>query len=93
MSPDENAKSHAGQHGDFQILWNDGNGELPESFEIGWYWIYVLMENPHVVGAVSVGPFETSQSAFGNFVDNVDSNNGNIFEPVYVFGERRKGRR
>lgn len=67
--PEKEADSHAGQHGDFAVHWSDGidNGvEFLFGFEIaGWYYI----SND----ADPVGPFETSQAAFGAYVDAVDA--------------------
>ena len=57
----ENADSHAGRHGDFQVFWSKGYLSEKE----GWYWY----EFPT---GITVGPFHTSQEAFGNRKDKID---------------------
>ena len=55
---DPDAASHAGQYGDFGVVWqyNDAEGH-------GWY-----VETNDVL----VGPFHTSQAAFGAAKDAID---------------------
>lgn len=57
INPD--AKSHAGQHGDFSIVWLAGS-----NFS-GWY--VSTQADP------LIGPFHTSQAAFGAVKDAIDS--------------------
>jgi len=51
------ADSHAGSHGDFGVAWHAQRG--------GWW---VTFAN----GAAPVGPFHTSQAAFGAAKDAID---------------------
>lgn len=51
---DPDARSHAGRHGDFEIVW----------FTDGWFVV--------ITGADHIGPFHTSQAAFGAVKDAID---------------------
>ncbi len=53
---DPDAKSHAGRHGDFSVLWRNG----------GWYVVTHKSIPDHF------GPFHTSQAAFGAVKDAID---------------------
>ncbi len=63
---DPQAASHAGQHGDFGIHWIDtGRLFTIGSQYVGW-WVTREGQQP-------VGPFHTSQAAFGAMKDAIDS--------------------
>lgn len=67
---DHHAKSHAGQHGDFEVFWG-----ADEQFEVhplqpGWYWWYRKLG--HLPDGDPIGPFATSQAAFGDYKDKID---------------------
>lgn len=63
MNPSDMADSHAGQHGDFIIFWSTYLPPNDPKYAPGWYW-YSFNE--------TIGPFETSQAAFGDYKDYVD---------------------
>lgn len=56
INPD--ADSHAGRHGDFTIRWDN------ERTAIGWFVVFDSGDY--------VGPFHTSQAAFGAVKDAID---------------------
>lgn len=69
---DNHAKSHAGQHGDFEVFWVSSDalavtllGCIP-----GWYWW--LCKPGCLATTDPVGPFATSQAAFGDRKDQID---------------------
>jgi hypothetical protein len=58
MSATKNAASHAGRHGDFSVVWCDS------SYTSGWY-CFADFDG-------TMGPYETSQEAFGHRKDAID---------------------
>lgn len=61
-TPDRDADSHAGRHGDCVIEWPP---ELNGSNKQGWY---ISVDNIDTI----FGPFATSQAAFGKIVEMID---------------------
>lgn len=61
-TPDPNATSHAGTHGDYEVKWFGPD----DTMAWGWYWIALTEDN-------SFGPYHTSQAAFGDIKDEVDA--------------------
>jgi hypothetical protein len=56
---DPDAASHAGRHGDFEVVWCQVGVDVD-----GWYVAYRQQQ--------VIGPFHTSQAAFGAVKDAID---------------------
>lgn len=59
---DPDAKSHAGRYGDFNVVWFDTN-----AYPNGGWWVTFTGNR------LPVGPFHTSQAAFGAAKDAIDA--------------------
>lgn len=74
------ANSHSGQHGDFSVFWI--NQPSNPKFRSGWYWLAADGDKlrSELYNEV-VGPFETSQAAFGDYKDHIDAE---LSHPYYT---------
>jgi len=73
-NPTELADSHSGQHGDFSVFWSFYFPPSNHQYAPGWYWCSFTDTD-------AIGPFETSQAAFGDYKDYVDEE---ISQPYYT---------